>query len=134
MLEESYRLAEENNINYTIRLKANQKLYDNTQALTEKFLEKYKDGFSKTHVSYGKFLYNAKSWSHHRRVIFKLKRIREQLYLTYTFVVTSMSTTLKKAIMVYNNRATMENFMKETKLDIGIGHASTILLSQTKLN
>lgn len=132
---ELYRLAEDNKIDYTIRLKANQKLYEKAQDLTDKFLEKYKDDFSKTHVLYGEFLYKAKSWSHPRRVVCKLKRKKDQIYPTYTFVVTSMSTTPKKAIMFYNNRGTMENFIKEAKLDFGMDHASyhSFVANQIKL-
>lgn len=132
---ELYRLAEDNDIDYTIRLKANKKLYEKAQDLTDEFLEKYKDDFSKTHVTYGEFLYKAKSWSHPRRVVCKLKRTRNQIYPTYTFVVTSMSTTPKKAIMFYNNRGTMENFIKEAKLDFGMDHASyhSFIANQIKL-
>lgn len=132
---ELYRLAEDNDIDYTIRLKANKKLYEKAQNLTNEFLEKYKDDFSKIHIIYGEFLYKSKSWNHHRRVVCKLKRTRNQIYPTYTFVVTSMSTTSKKAIMFYNNRGTMENFIKEAKLDFGMDHASyhSFMANQIKL-
>jgi hypothetical protein len=132
---ELYRLAEKNSIDYTIRLKANKKLYDKAQDLTDEFIQTYKDDFSKTHVMYGEFLYKAESWNHPRRVVCKLKRTSGQIYPTYTFVVTSMSTTPKKAIMFYNNRGTMENFIKEAKLDFGMDHASyhSFMANQIKL-
>ena len=132
---ELYRLAEDNNVDYTIRLKANQKLYEKAINLTKEFNAKYKDDFSKTHIIYGEFLYKANTWSYPRRVVCKLKRTKDQIYPTYTFVVTSMSTTPKKAIMFYNNRGTMENFIKEAKLDFGMDHASyhSFIANQIKL-
>ncbi|TDS32223.1 transposase [Halanaerobium congolense] len=70
-----YRIAEEHNISYTIRLKANAKLYD----LAKPFLKKLNQNseISKKQVIYGEFNYQAGSWDKNRKVIVKIEKPAE---------------------------------------------------------
>ena len=80
-----YRMAEEHNISYAIRLKANARLYN----LAESLLEKLNQGskISEKQVIYGEFNYQAGSWDKSRRVIVKIEKPAGQLVYNHTFIL-----------------------------------------------
>ena len=67
-------------------------------------------------VEYGEFLYQAGSWSHPRRVVFKIEKPYGQMIHTYTFIVTTMEELAPyQVLQFYCGRGKMENFIKEGK-------------------
>lgn len=115
-----YELAEEHGVAYAIRLKANATLSKLSTELTQDFHDIYGSDFTKTHTLYGEFMYRAKSWNQERRVVCKIQRKAGELLPSYTFVVTTMEASAKDVIKFYSKRGTMENFIKEAKLDFSM--------------
>ena len=66
-------------------------------------------------VTYGEFMYQAGTWSHPRRVVFKIEKPVNQFLFVYTFIVTTMESEPHKVIRFYCGRGKMENFIKEGK-------------------
>jgi hypothetical protein len=65
-------------------------------------------------------MYKASSWNIERRVCFKIQRKTGELLPNCAFVVTSMDAIPKDVIKFYSKRGTMENFIKEAKLDFSM--------------
>ncbi len=81
------------------------------------------------HTLYGEFMYRAKSWDRERRVVCKIQRKTDELLPRHIIVVTSLEASAKDVIRFYSKRGTMENFIKEAKLDFGmdtLSHSSYI--------
>ena len=119
-----YRMAEEHNISYAIRLKANARLYN----LAESLLEKLNQGseISEKQVIYGEFNYQAGSWDKSRRVIVKIEKPAGQLVYNHTFIVTDIKDrTPEEIVKFYCQRGTMENFIKEGKRGFAFGKMSS---------
>lgn len=111
-----YKICEEHDISYVIRLKANNKLYELAKPLEEELLEKIESNSFAHQVVYGEFDYQASSWDKKRRVIVKIEKPEGELTYNYTFIVTNIGEwTPKKTINYYHDRGTMENFIKEGK-------------------
>lgn len=53
-------------------------------------------------------------------MVCKIERKAGELLPSHTFVVTSMDASAKDVIRFYSKRGTMENFIKEAKLDFGM--------------
>ena len=110
-----YEVLEDKNCKYAIRLKENAKLRklaeDENQALycATKFNQ------VDYAVEYGEFMYQAGSWSHPRRVVFKIEKPCGQMIHLYTFIVTTMEMDPYQVIQFYCGRGKMENFIKEGK-------------------
>lgn len=119
-LPKLYELAEQHNTTYAIRLKANATLSKLAADLTDEFYDLYGCDYEKDHSLYGEFMYQAKSWNIERRVVCKVQRNAGELLPRHTFVVTTMEVSAKEVINFYCNRGTMENFIKEAKLDFGM--------------
>ena len=117
---ELYELAEEHNIPYAIRLKANATLAKYINEFMLDFHFEFGSDYSKTHTQYGEFMYAAKSWATERRVCFKIQRKAGELLPSTTFVVTTMEASPRDVIKFYSKRGNMENFIKEAKLDFGM--------------
>ena len=66
-------------------------------------------------VEYGEFMYQAGSWSHPRRVVFKIEKPYGQMIHLYTFLVTTLEMEPYQVIQFYCGRGKMENFIKEGK-------------------
>ena len=66
-------------------------------------------------VEFGEFMYQAGSWSHPRRVVFKVEKPTNQLVHMFTFIVTTMEAEPYQIIQFYCGRGKMENFIKEGK-------------------
>lgn len=121
-----YEIAEEHNIAYTIRLKANNKLYKLAEPITEKMIPLCQENMFEKQVVYGEFQYQAGSWDKERRVIVKIEKPKGQLIYNYTFIVTSIKHwTAREIINFYCNRGTMENFIKEAKNGFALSKMSS---------
>lgn len=123
-----YKISEEHNIFYAIRLKANANLYKLAKPLEEKLSQNCKDNAYKKHVIYGEINYKAGSWDKSRRVIVKIEKQKGKLKncFTHTFIVTNIIGSKPKAIVkFYCQRGTMENFIKEGKNGFAFGKMSS---------
>ncbi len=114
-----YRLAEDMNAFYVIRLKLNRTLENSIKEHLENFNTLYSQDFSKHVAEYGEFEYKAKSWEKSRRVCYKIRRKAGELFPELMFVVTTMLAEPEKVIKFYAKRGEMENFIKEAKRDFG---------------
>ena len=112
---ELYEACEENDCRYAIRLKLNKTLIalaeDEAKALRKATMRNMVDYA----VTYGEFMYQAGTWSHPRRVVFKIEKPQDQMTFIYTFIVTNMEFEHYKVIQFYCGRGKMENFIKEGK-------------------
>ena len=66
-------------------------------------------------VEYGEFDYQTGSWSHLRRVVFKIENPYGQMVHLYTFIVTTMESDPYQIVRFYCGRGNMENYIKEGK-------------------
>lgn len=110
-----YKLIEDNNAFYAIRLKAYKTLYAKASNITKRMEFACKNNIYDYKVIYGEITYKASTWDKERRVVVKIEKPEGQMCYNYTFVVTNMISTPKRVIMFYANRGTMENFIKEGK-------------------
>lgn len=112
---ELYEACEGNSCKYAIRLKINKTLIalaeDKAEALRKATVRNMVDYA----VTYGEFMYQAGSWKHPRRVVFKIEKPQNQILFMYTFIVTTMESEPYKVIQFYCGRGKMENFIKEGK-------------------
>ena len=122
---EIYDLCEKYGISYVIRLKENNVL----RQLAEAKLKDLKTAVDLNSLdyacTYGEFEYQASSWKHPRRVVFKIEKPYGQMIYMYTFVVTSMKSEAQQLINAYCKRGAMENFIKEGKNEFGFRHVSS---------
>ena len=122
---EIYDICEKYDVSYVIRLKENSVLRKQAEATLED-LKSAVDLYSYDYaVAYGEFDYQAGSWSHSRRVVFKIEKPKGQMIYMYTFIVTSMESEAQQIIKAYCKRGTMENFIKEGKNEFGFNHVSS---------
>lgn len=113
-IPELYKLCEKYHVHYIIRLKANSKLNAIAAELDAKVTRNL--GItSQPCVFYQEVKYKAGSWDKDRRVIIKIEKPAGELLFTYTFLVTSLPSNAKNIVKTYQNRGTMENFIKEGK-------------------
>lgn len=112
---ELYEACEANGCKYAIRLKENATLHKLASAKDDLLTEKTKENMVDYAVVYGEFSYQAGTWSHARRVVFKIEKPANQLVHMYTFVVTTMEAEPYNVILFYCGRGKMENFIKEAK-------------------
>lgn len=110
-----YEVLEEKKCKYTIRLKENAKLRELAEDRNQALYRATKFNQVDYAVEYGEFLYQAGSWSHPRRVVFKIEKPYGQMIHLYTFLVTTMEMEPYQVIQFYCGRGKMENFIKESK-------------------
>lgn len=111
---EVYETCELNESFYVIRLKANAQL----AKLAESFILIGDDHhWEEKEVHYYSTSYRAKSWSQERRVCIKSTREAGELIFRHEYVITNCSENLsaENIFYTYQNRGTMENFIKEAK-------------------
>ena len=121
-----YRMCEEHNTSYAIRLKANAKLYELAEPFEEKLYEKDSIQLEDSGVIYGEFSYQAKSWEHSRRVVVKIEKPKCEFALRYTFIVTNIQDKEPEDLIdFYFGRSTMENFIKEAKNGFAVDRMSS---------
>lgn len=112
---ELYEACEENDCKYAIRLKQNKTLISLASDKASELQEATKFNTTDYAVTYGEFDYQAGSWTHPRRVVFKIEKPANQFVFMYTFVVTTMESKPYQVIRFYCARGKMENFIKECK-------------------
>ena len=112
---ELYEACEENDCKYAIRLKQNKTLVSLASDKAKELQEATKFNTTDYAVTYGEFDYQAGSWTHPRRVVFKIEKPANQFVFMYTFVVTTMESKPYQVIRFYCARGKMENFIKECK-------------------
>ena len=119
---ELYEVLEEHDCRYAIRLKQNAALTrlaaGEDEALTRAVSHR-RDMISRA-CEYGEFTYQAKGWSHPRRVVFLIEKPYGQLVHNYMFLVTTFEELRPdQVIRFYRDRGRMENFIKEGKHGFG---------------
>lgn len=111
-----YEVLEEKGCKYAIRLKENKTLIRLADEGNRALYRATKYNQVDPAVVYGEFLYQAGSWSHPRRVVFKIEKPYGQIIHTYTFIVTTMEELAPyQVLQFYCGRGKMENFIKEGK-------------------
>jgi len=124
---ELYDLCTTFGVDFVIRLKANATLKKYAEDTLEIFNQIYGMDYSKHHVLYDDFPYQAKSWSRPLRVICRVERAVGELLPRATFITTTFKAEPKTVIRAYNKRGNMENFIKESKIDFSmetVSHSS----------
>ena len=112
---ELYETLEDNDCKYAIRLKLNKTLVALASEEDAALYRATKENAVDYAVEYGEFMYQASSWSHPRRVVFKIEKPYGQMVHMFTFVVTTMEMEPYQVIQFYCGRGKMENFIKESK-------------------
>ena len=110
-----YDVCEDNDCKYAIRLKVNSTLIVLAEDSAEELRKITKYNAIDYAVTYGEFMYQASSWSHPRRVVYKIEKPVNQLTFMYTFIVTTMESKPYQVVQFYCGRGKMENFIKECK-------------------
>ena len=110
-----YEVLEDKNCRYAIRLKENAKLREWAEDENQALYRATKYNQVDYAVEYGEFMYQAGSWSHPRRVVFKIEKPYGQMIHLYTFLVTTLEMEPYQVIQFYCGRGKMENFIKEGK-------------------
>ena len=110
-----YEACEEHDCKYAIRLKENKSLVKYASDADEALYRATRENQIDYAVEYGEFEYRAGSWSHSRRVVFKIEKPYGQMIHLYTFIVTTMESVPYQVIRFYCGRGKMENFIKEGK-------------------
>ena len=110
-----YNACEDHDCKYAIRLKENATLRKLAQDADDALCRATKHNQVDYAVEFGEFMYQAGSWSHPRRVVFKVEKPTNQLVHMFTFIVTTMEAEPYKIIQFYCGRGKMENFIKEGK-------------------
>lgn len=110
-----YEACEENDCKYAIRLKENRTLLRLAADADEALYRATRHNQVDYAVEYGEFQYQAGSWSHPRRVVFKIEKPANQMVHLFTFIVTTMEMEPYQVVQFYCGRGKMENFIKEGK-------------------
>jgi hypothetical protein len=110
-----YKACEDHSCKYAIRLKENAKLRALAKFEDEALYDATRYNQVDYAVVYGEFMYQANSWPHPRRVVYKIEKPANQMVHMYTFVVTTMESEPYQILQFYCGRGKMENFIKEGK-------------------
>lgn len=131
-----YEVLEEKDCKYAIRLKENKTLIKLAEEENHALYRATKFNKVDYAVVYGEFLYQAGSWSHPRRVVFKIEKPYGQMIHTYTFIVTTMEELAAyQVLQFYCGRGKMENFIKEGKsgFDFSAVGSSTMIVNANRM-
>ncbi len=109
---EIYEYLEEKGLLYSIRLPANDVLYDEIKNLLTRPVGRPS---RKPVVWFHDFKYQAASWQKRRRVVAKVEWHQGDLFPRVGFVVTNMSARARGVVHFYNGRGTAEQWIKEGK-------------------
>ena len=110
-----YEVLEDTDCKYAIRLKETAKLRELVGEEDRALYRATKFNQVDYAVEYGEFMYQAGSWSHPRRVVFKIEKPYGQMVHMYTFIVTTMEMEPYQVLQFYCGRGKMENYIKEGK-------------------
>ena len=130
-----YEVLEDNNCKYAIRLKENAKLRELAEEENQALYRATKFNQVDYAAEYGEFMYQAGSWSHPRRVVFKIEKPYGQMIHLYTFIVTTLEMEPYQVIRFYCGRGKMENFIKGGKsgFDFASVSSSSKLVNANRL-
>ncbi len=130
-----YEVLESKDCKYAIRLKENAKLRELAEDENQALYHATRFNQVDYAVEYGEFMYQAGSWSHPRRVVFKIEKPYGQMVHMYTFIVTTMEMEPYQVIQFYCGRGKMENFIKEGKsgFDFASVSSSSKLVNANRL-
>lgn len=130
-----YEVLEAKDCKYAIRLKENAKLRELAENEDQALYRATRFNQVDYAVEFGEFLYQAGSWSHPRRVVFKIEKPYGQMVHMYTFIVTTMEMEPYQVIQFYCGRGRMENFIKESKsgFDFASVSSSSKLVNANRL-
>lgn len=120
-----YEVLEDKHCKYAIRLKENAKLRELAEDENHTLYRATKFNQVDYAVEYGEFMYQAGSWSHPRRVVFKIEKPYGQMIHLYTFIVTTLEMKPYQVIQFYCGRGKMENFIKEGKIGFDFASVSS---------
>ncbi len=113
---ELYEVLEEKDCKYAIRLKENRTLVRLAEGEDQALYRATKHNQVDHAAVYGEFPYQAGSWSHPRRVVFKIEKPYGRMEHVYTFIVTTMEEMAPYQVLrFYCGRGKMENFIREGK-------------------
>ena len=107
-----YEYLENNKVLYAMRIKANNRLYDNIEHFMTRPVGRPS---AKPKVFYHDFTYRAKSWRRSRRVIAKIEWHQGELFPRVGFIITNLSARAEKVVRFYNQRGNCEQWIKEGK-------------------
>jgi hypothetical protein len=107
-----YRVLENEEYHYAIRLKANAILEREIEHLLTRPVGRPSH---KPKVFYHSFQYQAKSWQHSRRVVAKVEWHAGELFPRVGFIVTNLNKHSKNVVKFYNGRGKAEQWIKEGK-------------------
>jgi hypothetical protein len=109
---EIYEALEERDVEYAIRLPANDNLDRN---ITELLTRPVGRPSYKPLVWFKSFLYQAASWKTARRVVAKVEFHFGELFPRVGFIVTNLAAESRAVVRFYNKRGTAEQWIKEGK-------------------
>jgi hypothetical protein len=107
-----YSVLEEEGLQYTIRIPANNVLMNSIIHLLTRPVGRPS---YKPKVFFESFSYQAESWDRPRRVVAKVEWHWDELLPRVGFIVTNMTGQSKKVVKFYNGRGTAEQWIKEGK-------------------
>ena len=107
-----YRLLENEDYRYAIRIKSNAVLEREIEHLLTRPVGRPSH---KPKVFFHSFQYQAKSWQHSRRVVAKIEWHAGELFPRVGFIVTNLTKHSKNVVKFYNGRGTAEQWIKEGK-------------------
>jgi hypothetical protein len=107
-----YEYLEDNKILYAMRIKANNRLYEEVEHLMTRPAGR---PLAKPKIFYHDFSYRAKSWMRSRKVIAKIEWHQGELFPRVGFFVTNLSAKTEKVVGFYNKRSNCEQWIKEGK-------------------
>ena len=108
-----YDYCEGEGITYTVGLVTNPRLQEMAEELLDEAQERYETEGEKVKL-FGEGLYQAGSWEHERRVIYKAEAMEQGT--NTRFVVTTRSADPKELYEFYARRGESENWIKDLKL------------------
>jgi hypothetical protein len=118
---ELYEALEERDVQYAIRLPANDNLQRNIRELLTRPVGRPSH---KPVVRYKSFLYQAASWKQARRVVAKVEFHCGELFPRVGFIVTNLALDNRAVVRFYNKRGTAEQWIKEGKQAVAITRLS----------
>jgi hypothetical protein len=110
-IPELFELCERMGVEYTIRIKENNRLDE----LVEKAIKAIRNDKKNPVIVYKDFPYQAVSWNKPRRIIAKIEQYPNELFPRLGFIITNLKWRDKKVVKFYNKRGTCEQWIKEGK-------------------
>jgi hypothetical protein len=118
---ELYEALEERDVQYAIRLPANDHLQRNIKELLTRPVGRPSQ---KPVFRFKSFLYQAASWTIARRVVAKVEFHFGELFPRVGFIVTNLGTSSRAVVRFYNKRGTAEHWIKEGKQAVALTRLS----------